>query len=334
MKKKNKTRSVTGLLFGFMERVSGDHVGAYATQAAYFLIMSFIPCILFLTTLVRYTPLTYNVVRDAIVAFIPENLQSFVLGIVVDVYKRSTAIVPLSAIVALWSAGKGMQSIINGLNTIYHVKETRNWLLTRIYAVFYTLSLVIAVIVSLLMLVLGNEIQKAVSRYIPFLGRVLGKILGARALLVFGVLFLVFLMLYKVLPNRKATFKSQIPGALIIAVAWSIFSYGFSFYFEIFPGFSNMYGNLATIIMVMFALLIIRGYWIALHARDRFGSLLVVGITTQIALQVFLNIAVVTNLVPNTGISLPFFSFGGTALAIQLAEMGVVLSVSRQMPPG
>ena len=96
MKKKNKTRSVTGLLFGFMERVSGDHVGAYATQAAYFLIMSFIPCILFLTTLVRYTPLTYNVVRDAIVAFIPENLQSFVLGIVVDVYKRSTAIVPLS----------------------------------------------------------------------------------------------------------------------------------------------------------------------------------------------------------------------------------------------
>ena len=89
MKKKNKTRSVTGLLFGFMERVSGDHVGAYATQAAYFLIMSFIPCILFLTTLVRYTPLTYNVVRDAIVAFIPENLQSFVLGIVVDVYKGS-----------------------------------------------------------------------------------------------------------------------------------------------------------------------------------------------------------------------------------------------------
>ena len=87
----------------------------------------------------------------------------------------------------------------------------------------------------------------------------------------------------------------------------------------------------ATIIMVMFALLIIRGYWIALHARDRFGSLLAVGVTTQIALQVFLNIAVVSNLIPNTGISLPFFSYGGTALAVQLAEVGVVLSVSRQM---
>ena len=248
---KRKKWSIVKLLTGFMNRVSGDHVGAYATQSAYFLILSFIPCILFLTTLVRYTPLTYNVVRDAIIAFIPENLQSFVLGIVVDVYKRSTAIVPLSALVALWSAGKGLQSIINGLNTIYHVKETRNWLLTRIYAVFYTLCLVIALVVSLLMLVLGNEIQKALSRYLPFLAKLMGKILGARAFLVFGVLFFVFLLLYKVLPNRKATFKSQIPGAFIIAVAWSVFSYGFSFYFEIFPGFSNMYGNLATIIMVM-----------------------------------------------------------------------------------
>ena len=248
---KRKKWSIVKLLTGFMNRVSGDHVGAYATQSAYFLILSFIPCILFLTTLVRYTPLTYNVVRDAIIAFIPENLQSFVLGIVVDVYKRSTAIVPLSALVALWSAGKGLQSIINGLNTIYHVKETRNWLLARIYAVFYTLCLVIALVVSLLMLVLGNEIQKALSRYLPFLAKLMGKILGARAFLVFGVLFFVFLLLYKVLPNRKATFKSQIPGAFIIAVAWSVFSYGFSFYFEIFPGFSNMYGNLATIIMVM-----------------------------------------------------------------------------------
>lgn len=88
----------------------------------------------------------------------------------------------------------------------------------------------------------------------------------------------------------------------------------------------------ATLIMVLFALLIIRGYWLAIHARDRFGSLLVVGVITQIALQVFLNIAVVTGLIPATGISLPFFSYGGTALSIQLAEIGIVLSVSRQIP--
>lgn len=88
----------------------------------------------------------------------------------------------------------------------------------------------------------------------------------------------------------------------------------------------------ATLIMILFALLIIRGYWLAIHAKDRFGSLLIVGVTTQIALQTFLNIAVVTGLIPATGISLPFFSYGGTALAIQLVEVGVVLSVSRQIP--
>ena len=88
----------------------------------------------------------------------------------------------------------------------------------------------------------------------------------------------------------------------------------------------------AAIIIALFALLVIRGYWLALHARDRFGALVIVGITTLLAVQVFLNIAVVTNLIPATGISLPFFSYGGTALIIQLAEMGIVLAVSRQIP--
>lgn len=88
----------------------------------------------------------------------------------------------------------------------------------------------------------------------------------------------------------------------------------------------------AALVVILFALLIIRGYWIAIHARDRFGALLVVGVTTLFAFQVFFNIGVVTGLLPVTGISLPFFSYGGTALWIQLAEMGIVLSVSRQIP--
>lgn len=87
----------------------------------------------------------------------------------------------------------------------------------------------------------------------------------------------------------------------------------------------------AIVIMALFSLLIIRGFWLALHARDRFGTLLVVGIISLTAFQTFFNIGVVTGFLPPTGISLPFFSYGGTALAIQLAEMGMVLSVSRQI---
>ena len=88
----------------------------------------------------------------------------------------------------------------------------------------------------------------------------------------------------------------------------------------------------AAIVLILFALLVLRGYWLALHARDKFGSLTIVGIIMLMATQVFLNIGVVTKLIPNTGISLPFFSFGGTALVMNMAEMGIVLGISRQIP--
>ena len=87
----------------------------------------------------------------------------------------------------------------------------------------------------------------------------------------------------------------------------------------------------AVLILLLFAMLIIRGYWLALHTRDRYSSLIVIGIISLLAIQVFLNVAVVTNLIPSTGISLPFFSYGGTALLMQLAEMGIVLGVSRNI---
>lgn len=90
----------------------------------------------------------------------------------------------------------------------------------------------------------------------------------------------------------------------------------------------------ALLILTLFALLIIRGYWIALHSTDRYSFLVAAGITTLLAIQVILNVAVVTNLVPCTGISLPFFSYGGTALLMQMAEMGIVLSISRDLPAG
>lgn len=85
----------------------------------------------------------------------------------------------------------------------------------------------------------------------------------------------------------------------------------------------------ATAIIALLAALIVRGYWVALHARDRFSTVLAAGLITLIAVQTVLNLGVVTNLLPSTGISLPFFSYGGTALAVNLGEMGIVLSISR-----
>ena len=250
MEKKND-KGALHLALGFMERMRKDHVSAYAAQAAYFLIMSFIPFVLFLTAIVQYTPLTYREVRQAIMSVVPENLQGFVLNIVAEVFSKSAAVLPLSALGALWSSGKGMQALINGLNTIYHVKETRNWLVNRIYSMFYMFLFVLALIASLLLLVMGNRIHVLISGYVPFLGNVIGRILGAKTFLVFVMLFFVFLVLYRYLPNRRASLKSQVPGAFLTAVAWSVFSYLFSLYFTFFPDFSIMYGSLSTLILVM-----------------------------------------------------------------------------------
>lgn len=87
----------------------------------------------------------------------------------------------------------------------------------------------------------------------------------------------------------------------------------------------------AALILCLFAMLILRGFWIALHCRDRFSFLVCSGISALLAIQVFLNVAVVTNLIPCTGISLPLFSYGGTALLIQLFELGIILSASREI---
>ena len=85
----------------------------------------------------------------------------------------------------------------------------------------------------------------------------------------------------------------------------------------------------ALCIMVLFACLILRGYWIAMEAPDRFSTMLAAGLTTLIAVQTVLNLCVVTTLLPSTGIALPFFSYGGTALAVNLGQMGILLSISR-----
>ncbi len=86
----------------------------------------------------------------------------------------------------------------------------------------------------------------------------------------------------------------------------------------------------ALLVIFLFAALLLRGIYVAWHAKDKFGSMLVVGVIVQVTLQAVLNIAVVTKTIPNTGISLPFFSYGGTSLLMLLGEVGVVLSVSRQ----
>lgn len=235
----------------FTDRAFKDHVSAYAAQAAFFIILSFIPFVLFLLTVVRYTPLTKEMVDRAIVEICPDNFRGLVSAIVNEVYGKTSAVLPVTLLLSLWSSGKGVQALTNGLNTIYHVEETRGWLTTRLWSVFYTFVFVLSIIASLVLLVFGNSLQKSLTAGWPWLGRLVAQIIGARMLGSFFVLMVVFLAFYKVLPNRKTTFKSQMPGAFTTAVAWMVFSYAFSLYYTFFPNALNMYGSFATIILIM-----------------------------------------------------------------------------------
>ena len=184
----------------------------------------------------------------------------------------------------------------------------------------------------------------AVGGVMMFLGGVrLGWFIGAGSAAAVGIG--VLLMLFPYASGRINTWRdpfssSSDEGYQIVQSLYTIGSGGLSGlglgmsrqkYLYLPEEHNDYIFAIAALILLLFALLILRGYWIALHCRDRFSFLVVAGITTLLAIQVFLNVAVVTNLVPCTGISLPFFSYGGTALLIQLGEMGIILSASRDV---
>ncbi len=239
------------MIRGFLKRLNKDHVGAYAAQSAYFILLSFIPFVLLLVTLVKYTPLTQEIVTTALIRMVPEEFSSFIRVIVNEVFGKSAAFVPVSAIIALWSAGKGVNALSKGLNCIYQVEETRGYVINRLRSAVYTLVFVVAVAVTLLLLVFGNQIQMGIAERFPVIAKVTSVLVGMRTLITLVLLCLVFLMIYKFVPNRRATLKSQIPGAMVSSVAWSLFSLAFSIYIDLTPGTVNMYGSLTTLVLIM-----------------------------------------------------------------------------------
>ena len=239
------------MVSGFLGAMCDDHVGAYAAQTAYFIMLSFFPFIILLVTLIRYTSITPADVYEAARAIFPASMDSFILSLINEVYSKTAVTVSVSAIVAAWSAGKGFLALMRGMNTIYNVEERRNYIILRLRSALYTVVFVIAIILSLVVLVFGNSIHEAAVEHMPFLAVVTGMIVRLKGIV--GVCFLtvVFMLLYRFVPNRRARLLSQAPGALFSSVCWYLFSIGFSIYVEYSPGISNMYGSLTTIVLVM-----------------------------------------------------------------------------------
>ena len=131
----------------------------------------------------------------------------------------------------------------------------RNYFYLRIRSTIYTLLFLIAIILSLVISVFGNSISVIVYEHVPFLIKVVDFIMRIRTLVTLIVLIVFWDLVYKFLPNRKhnvrTTFRKQLPGAAFTACGWLLLSFVFSIYLDIFTGFSDMYGSMATLILIM-----------------------------------------------------------------------------------
>lgn len=237
----------------FMKSIKDDSISAYSAQAAFFIIISAFPLVMLLLTLLKYLP--YFSDGTAMIEFdmLPKEINVFVTGMLNEIIAKSTGtVLSVTAVTTLWSASKGVYSIMQGLTAAYSIEESRSYFKMRFMSVVYTAILVVMLIAALGFLVFGNTIYQALINYLPIAAeniRIISR--GIKWLLGFGVLVLMFVLLYIAMPNRKSTVFQELPGALVSAVGWIVFSYIYSFYIDNFSNYANVYGSLTAIVLLM-----------------------------------------------------------------------------------
>lgn len=238
------------MMKSFMDKCKKDKINAYAAQSAFFILLSLIPFLMVFSSLLRYTPITEETLIKIYHAALPEYLSGFLGYITNEVYNRSVGIVSITAVVAIWSAAKGIQYLTDGLNSVNDLVENRNWFTMRLWAVVYTVGFLVAFVFVLGVLVFGNTLHNLAVGYIPVLKNFAEILSHFRGLVLLGILFVFFVVIFTTLPNKKLRFRKQIPGAAICAIAWYVFSFALSIYVDYFNGFS-MYGSLTTVALIM-----------------------------------------------------------------------------------
>ena len=226
------------LVTRFLAKCQKDKINAYSAQIAFFIILSIIPFLMVFSSMLQYTSITEDMVFEIIERVMPQYVAPFLVTLVKEIYTRSMGIISVTAIIAIWSAAKGIQYM------------TRNWFVLRFWAVIYTIVFLVAIVFTLVVLVFGNSLRHLAADYLPFIAHLVKIIIKFRGLILLLLLILFFDVIFTALPNTKLTFKSQLPGATACAAAWYVFSFGLSIYVDYFNGFS-MYGSLTTIALIM-----------------------------------------------------------------------------------
>ncbi len=233
-------------------KASASKINAYAAQTAFFMFLSLIPLVILVLSLFRkFGPsesevisLTSNLSPGIIIAFFDMYMDE-----ITSDSKLSLTIA--SSVVLLWSASKGVFAIIGGLNSVYEIKESRNYFLVRLTAVFYTVAFLAMMIGALLLMVFGENLVLFAYSVLPEMTGLVYVVSSLRFILSFIVLVMFFAIMYKALPSGKQKFSSQLPGAVISSAGWVIFSIFFSFFVDNFSNYANIYGSLTAIIVML-----------------------------------------------------------------------------------
>lgn len=236
--------------YDFGRHMSKKNISSFAASTAFFLFLSLIPALMLLCSIIPYTPLTEANLMSAATEISPDAMNSLLINIIRDVYDKSVGLVSASAIITLWSAGKGMLALMRGLNAVNAVEESRSYVVQRMVACLYTVLMLVAVILSLLVMVFGKSLVGIIVGIIPQTTYLFDLLIHFRTLLMWAVLTVVIALLYTYVPGTRLGFQMQLPGAVFAAVAWSVMTWAFSVYIDEFNGF-NTYGSLTTIIILM-----------------------------------------------------------------------------------
>lgn len=235
-----------------LTKMRQDHIAAFAAQAAFFLIISTFPFIMFILYVTRYLPINQADILFACEKYLPGQYSSLVVSIINMVYlQQSTALLSFNALSLLWAASKGVNSLINGLNSVYEIDEDRNFIIMRLLSSFYIVLFTVAIVFGLFVLVLGNTVYLYVCKWFPVLEDINVLITLIRVFLSFTIFILVFLSIYKFLPSQKIRFQEVIPGSIFSAIGWIAASFAFSIYYGNFNTILNMYGNLTGLLLAL-----------------------------------------------------------------------------------
>ena len=234
------------------ECVISTKMTAHSGESAFFFILSFFPFIMLLCTLLRFTSLTPETMYESVKIIFPRSFSDILHGIILEIYKkRSATIVSINLIFALWLGSQAFMSIINGLNDMYQIKETRNYIFSRAAAIVYTAIFAVLIIATLTFMVYGDTLYTHFSKKFPAFDSAFRSIINMRYTVCAIFMILFFTIMYCVVPNQRVGILAQLPGALIATTGWMGFSYLYSYYIENMNTYNVLYGTMTTIALLM-----------------------------------------------------------------------------------